>query len=541
MTIFVRKRNGDKEPLDIDKFHKVAGFACEGISGVSVSALELKTKLQFYNGIKTEEIQETLIKAASDLISEDEPNYQFVAGRLINYNLRKEVYGQFEPISLWEHVNKCVAAEYYDKILLDNFTKEEMDKLNSIINHNRDNLLSYAAMEQFRGKYLVKNRTNGKYFETPQMAFMCIAMTLYNERTPDRDKHIEEFYNALSTFTISLPTPIMAGVRTPQRQFSSCVLIETDDSLDSINAASSAIVKYVSKKAGIGIGVGRIRAVGSPVRNGDTSHTGITPFIRLFESSVNSCSQGGVRKGSATTYFPIWHLEVEDLIVLKNNKGTFDNRVRQLDYAVQISKLFYERLIENQNITLFSPKDVPDLYEAFFVDSEKFKTLYEAYERKTSVRKKTISAAELFSNIMQERKDTGRLYISNVDHMNDHTSFDKTRTPIVMSNLCVSGNTKVDLIVDDKPIWNFPISDVENLLKFSSNVKIASYNIENKSFEYKKVVWAAKTRENAEMIKITDEMSGKSITCTPDHEIYTKNRGYVRADSLFESDELMIW
>ena len=439
MSISVKKRDGTKQPLDLDKFHKVAHFACEGITGVSVSDLELKTHIQFYNGIKTNEIQETLIKSAADLISEDAPNYQFVAGRLINYGLRKEVYGQYEPIHLWDHLEKCVSAGFYDNILGKEYyyTKDDVNDINKIIDHERDFFLSYAAMEQMRGKYLVKNRTNGKFYETPQMAYICIAMTLFAKYTEKRMQYIREFYDAISTFEISLPTPIMAGVRTPQRQFSSCVLIETDDSLDAINATSSAIVKYVSKKAGIGLGVGRIRAVGSTVRNGDVSHTGITPFIRLFESSVNSCSQGGVRKGSATAYFPIWHLEIEDLIVLKNNKGTFDNRVRQMDYCVQINQLFYERLIAGKNITLFSPHDVPDLYDAFFLGGDKFKNLYESYEKRSNIRKVSVPSISIFSNIIQERKETGRLYISNVDNMNDHGSFVKELAPIRMSNLCL--------------------------------------------------------------------------------------------------------
>lgn len=433
--IQVTKRDGSREPLDINKFHKVAAYACEGLSGVSVSDLEIKTHIQFYNGIKSSDIQETLIKAAADLISEDEPNYQYVAGRLINYNLRKEVYGRYEPHNLLEHYCSVRNDGYYDNQLGDAYSAAEFDALNDYIDHDRDNLLTYAAMEQFRGKYLIKNRVTGKFYETPQMAFMLIAMTLFQNYTKDRLKWVKDLYDAISTFDISLPTPIMAGVRSPQRQFSSCVLIETDDSLDSINATASSIVKYVSQKAGIGIGGGRIRAIGSPIRAGDASHTGVVPFWKHFQSAVKSCSQGGVRGGAATLYYPIWHLEVEDLLVLKNNKGTEDNRIRHLDYGVQFNKVMYERLLSGGNITLFSPGDVPDLYEAFYTSVETFRELYEKYERSTKIRKKTIPAVDLFSTFMQERKDTGRIYLMNVDHANDHSSFIK-EVPIKMSNLC---------------------------------------------------------------------------------------------------------
>lgn len=435
MTINVTKRDGTRAPLDLNKFHKVATYACNDLSGVSVSDLELKTHIQFYNGIKTSDIQETLIKAAGDLISEESPNYQYVAGRLINYQLRKNVYGDYDPPSLSSHYFRVMTDGYYDNELYSKYSDDDWSDLNKYIDHRRDDLLTYAAMEQFRGKYLVKNRVTGKFYETPQMAFMLIAMTLFQNYTKDRIRWVKELYDAISMFDISLPTPIMAGVRTPQRQFSSCVLIETNDSLDSINATASAIVKYVSQKAGIGIGAGRIRAIDSPIRNGDASHTGVIPFYKLFQSAVKSCSQGGVRGGAATLYYPIWHLEVEDLLVLKNNKGTEDNRIRHLDYGVQFNKVIYERLLSGSNITLFSPNDVPDLYESFYVDVDKFRDLYEKYE-KSKVRKKVVKAIDLFTAFIQERKDTGRIYLMNVDHANDHGSFIKEAAPIKMSNLC---------------------------------------------------------------------------------------------------------
>ena len=432
--IQVTKRDGTREPLDINKFHKVALHACEGLSGVSVSDLEIKTHIQFYDKIKSSDIQETLIKAAAELITEEQPNYQYVAGRLINYNLRKQVYGTYNPEPLLKHYIRVRDEGYYDKEMGDVYSVEEFDELEKYIDHDRDNLLTYAAMEQFRGKYLIRNRVTNKFYETPQMAFMLIAMTLFQNYTTNRMKWVKDLYDAISTFDISLPTPIMAGVRSPQRQFSSCVLIETDDSLDSINATASAIVKYVSQKAGIGIGGGRIRAVGSPIRNGDASHTGTIPFYKHFQSAVKSCSQGGVRGGAATLYYPLWHYEVEDILVLKNNKGTEDNRIRHLDYGVQFNKVMYERLLSGGNITLFSPSDVPDLYEAFYKSTEDFRELYEKYER-SKVRKKTIPAIDLFSAFVTERKDTGRIYLMNVDHANEHGSFTKD-TPIKMSNLC---------------------------------------------------------------------------------------------------------
>lgn len=435
--IRVTKRDGSYELVDVEKFNKVVSWACEGISNVSSSMVALNSQVQFYDKIKTSDLMETSIKAAADLITEETPNYQYVAGRLINYHLRKQVYGTYTPTDLLTHINKIVEVGYYDKDILNFYTEEEINTLNSYIDHERDYNIVYVGMEQFRGKYLVKNRVTGQTYETPQMAYMLISMILFR-RYPKatRLKWVRDFYDAVSQFDISLPTPIMAGLRTPQKQFSSCVLIETDDSLDSINATASSIVKYVSQKAGIGIGAGRIRAINSPIRSGDASHTGVIPFYKHFQSAVKSCSQGGVRGGAATLYYPIWHLEVEDLLVLKNNKGTEDNRIRHMDYGVQFNKVMYERLINGGNITLFSPHDVPDLYDAFFTNTDRFRELYEKYERSSKIRKKVVSAIELFSSFMQERKDTGRIYLMNVDHANDHGAFIKEKAPIKMSNLC---------------------------------------------------------------------------------------------------------
>ena len=438
--ITILKRDGSREELDLEKMHKVVFYACNDVAGVSASQVELKSHLQFYNGIESANIQETLIKAAADLISEETPNYQWVAGRLINYHLRKIVYQSFEPPHLKEIALKNVSLGYYDKSFFSVYTIDEIDQLDSYIKHDRDENITYVGMEQFRGKYLVQNRVTGEIFETPQIAYMMISATLFATYPKEtRMKYVKEYYDAISNFDISLPTPIMAGLRTPQRQFSSCVLIETDDSLDSINATSSAIVKYVSQKAGIGIGAGSIRSIGSPIRNGDASHTGVIPFYKLFQSSVKSCSQGGVRGGAATLYYPIWHMEAEELLVLKNNKGTEDNRVRHMDYGVQFNKLMYERLLTGGDITLFSPSDVPGLYEAFFDDQDKFKELYEEAER-TVTRKKVMPAAELFGQFMEERKNTGRIYLMNVDHANTHGAFKPEVAPIKQSNLCCEIN-----------------------------------------------------------------------------------------------------
>ena len=435
--IQVQKRDGSKEPLDLEKLHRVVFWATQGITGVSASEVEIKSHLQFYNGIPTTDIQETLIKSAADLITEETPNYQYVAGRLICYHLRKQVYNDFKPWHILSLVRQNVAAGFYDEELLTAYSEEEWDRINGFIKHERDEELTYAAMEQFRGKYLVQNRVTKDIYETPQVAYVLIAATLFSRYPREsRMMWIKDYYDAISTHQISLPTPVMAGVRTPMRQFSSCVLIETDDSLDSINATASSIVKYVSQKAGIGIGAGRIRAIKSPIRNGDAYHTGVIPFYKLFQAATRSCSQGDVRNGAATLYYPIWHLEVEDLLVLKNNKGTEDNRVRHMDYGVQFNKVMYERLLTNGDITLFSPHDVPEMYDAFFADTDRFRELYERAERNTKLRKKTIKAVELFTRFMQERKDTGRIYLMNVDHANSHGAFLPEVAPIHQSNLC---------------------------------------------------------------------------------------------------------
>jgi ribonucleoside-diphosphate reductase alpha chain len=434
----VSKRNGRKEPLDLDKIHRVINWAAEGLNNVSVSQVELKSHIQFYDGIRTEDIHETIIKAAADLISKDTPDYQYLAARLAVFHLRKKAYGQFEPPHLYDHVTKLVEDKRYDAGLLTDYTREEYEQLNDFLDHDRDMSFSYAAVKQLEGKYLVQNRVTGEIYESAQFLYILVAASLFSDYPKEtRLDYIKRFYDAVSQFKISLPTPIMSGVRTPTRQFSSCVLIETADSLDSINATSSAIVKYVSQRAGIGVNAGRIRALGSPIRNGEAFHTGCIPFYKHFQTAVKSCSQGGVRGGAATLFYPLWHLEVENLLVLKNNRGVEENRVRHLDYGVQFNKTMYSRLIKDDYITLFSPSDVPGLYDAFFEDQEKFERLYVQYEQDESIRKKRIKALELFSMFAQERASTGRIYLQNVDHCNTHSPFDAKVAPIRQSNLCL--------------------------------------------------------------------------------------------------------
>ncbi|MDW5499024.1 class 1a ribonucleoside-diphosphate reductase subunit alpha [Pseudomonas lundensis] len=437
-SLLVTKRDGRKERINLDKIHRVIDWAAEGLNNVSVSQVELRSHIQFYDGIKTADIHETIIKAAADLISRDAPDYQYLAARLAIFHLRKKAYDQFEPPKLLAHVTRMVEMGKYDKHLLEDYSTEEFEQMDSFIDHWRDMNFSYAAVKQLEGKYLVQNRVSGEIYESAQFLYILVAACLFSNYPRDtRLDYVKRFYDAISTFKISLPTPIMSGVRTPTRQFSSCVLIECGDSLDSINATSSAIVKYVSQRAGIGINAGRIRALGSPIRGGEAFHTGCIPFYKHFQTAVKSCSQGGVRGGAATLFYPMWHLEVESLLVLKNNRGVEGNRVRHMDYGVQLNRLMYQRLIKGQDITLFSPSDVPGLYDAFFANQDEFERLYTQYEQDDSIRQKRVKAVELFSLMMQERASTGRIYIQNVDHCNTHSPFDPQIAPVRQSNLCL--------------------------------------------------------------------------------------------------------
>ena len=449
--IKVKKRSGLIEKIDLDKMHLMVDEACKGISGVSPSQVEIQSGIQFYDGITTSEIQEILIRSASDLIDLDHPNYQFVAARLLLFAIRKQLYGKMQELPhLNQHIMDCVSAEVYDSDIYNKYSEEEIDSVNSFIRHDRDYLFTYAGLRQVVDKYLVQDRNSGGVYETPQFMYMLIALTIFAEYPKQtRLSYVKRYYDAISRHRINIPTPIMAGVRTPLRQFASCVLVDVDDTLDSIFSSDMAIGRYVSQRAGIGINAGRIRGLNSKIRGGEVQHTGVIPFLKKFESTVRCCTQNGIRGGSATVFFPIWHQEIEDILVLKNNKGTEDNRVRKLDYGIQLSKIFYERFIQDGEITLFSPHDVPGLYDSF--GTIEFDALYIGYENNPNVPKKTIKAQELILNLLKERAETGRIYIMNIDHCNTHSSF---KDQITMSNLCMEiclPTTSLQHIDDDGP------------------------------------------------------------------------------------------
>jgi len=431
--IKVKKRNGTIEPLNLEKMHTMVQEACEGLAGVSASQVEMQSGIQFYDGISTAEIQEILIKSASDLVDLDHPNYQYVAARLLLFSVRKSLYGKMREMPhLEEHIYSCTNVEVYDKDIFTKYSKEEIEKANSMIDHGRDFLFTYAGLRQVVDKYLVQDRSGGGVYETPQFMYIMIALTIFAEYPKDtRMSYVKRYYDAISKHRINIPTPIMAGVRTPLRQFASCVLVDVDDTLDSIFSSDMAIGRYVAQRAGIGINAGRIRGINSKIRGGEVQHTGVVPFLKKFESTVRCCTQNGIRGGSATVHFPIWHQEIEDILVLKNNKGTEDNRVRKLDYSIQLSKIFYERFIQDGEISLFSPHDVPGLYDAFGTD--RFDDLYVAFERDEFVPRKTVGAQKLILDLLKERAETGRIYIMNIDHCNTHSSF---KDKVEMSNLC---------------------------------------------------------------------------------------------------------
>ena len=447
-NIQVLKRDGTTEELNLDKVHKMVEFACEGLAGVSASQVEIQSGLQFCDGITSADIQEILIRSASDLITEDNPNYQYVAARLLLFGLRKAVHGHPEVLPpLLEHIKGCVDKGVYDSAIVNRYSEEEWDRINSFVDHERDYLFTYAGLRQVVDKYLVQDRSTGEHYESPQQMYIMIAATLFaNYPTETRLDYVHRYYNAISKHKINIPTPIMGGVRTPIRQFASCVLVDIDDTLDSIFSSDMAIGKYVAQRAGIGINAGRIRGINSKIRGGEVQHTGVIPFLKKFEATVRCCTQNGIRGGSATVHFPIWHQEIEDIIVLKNNKGTQDNRVRKLDYSIQLSALFYQRFIEAGEITLFSPHSVPGLYDAF--GTEYFDELYVRYENDPSIPKKKIDAQELILDLLKERGETGRIYLMNIDHCNSHSSF---KDKVSMSNLCQEITLPTDPIdhIDD--------------------------------------------------------------------------------------------
>ena len=460
--IHVVKSDGRKTSLDIRKIQKITQEACEGLHGVSASQVEMNSGIQFYDGIETSDIQKILVRSASDLISLEAPNYEYVAARLLLYGLRKNVFHEFHYPVLLDHVKHNIDRGVYDKELLTYYTEEEWASLDKMIVHKRDLDFTYAGLQQVVDKYLVQDRSNGNIFETPQFMYILIAATLFAQYPKEtRLQYVKRYYNAISTFKINIPTPVMSGIRTPIRQFASCVLVDVDDTLNSIFNSDSAIGYYVSQRAGIGINAGRIRGINSKIRDGEVQHTGVIPFLKKFEATVRCCTQNGVRGGSATTHFPIWHKEIEDILVLKNNKGSEDNRVRKLDYSIQLSKLFYERFLKNEDVTLFSPHDVPGLYEAF--GTEEFDELYEKYERAYSVPKKTIPARDLMISMLKERAETGRIYLMNIDHCNTHSSF---KDRVYMSNLCQ------EITLPTKPIQHIDDDQGEIALCILSAINI---------------------------------------------------------------------
>lgn len=526
----VTKRDGSKEDFSVEKIHKVVSWAVKGINGVSLSDVEMNANLSLYDGITSSEIHQILIKSANDLISTSAPNYQYVAARLLNMQLRKEVWGYGDqPTDFLMFIRRNVDNGIYDPQLEKKWNEEEIDAFGKYISHNRDDMFTYAGLQQMIDKYLIKNRSTGDIYETPQFAYMAIAMCLF-----DDINEVKQAYDCYSTFQINLPTPIMAGVRTNIRQFASCVLVDVDDNLDAIFSSIHAVGKYTARRAGIGLNIGRMRPINSLIRGGEVIHTGLIPYLKNFESAVKSTSQNGLRGGSATVHVPFWHYEIEDIMVLKNNAGTDDNRVRKLDYSIQFCKLFYDRLIANEDITLFSPHEAKGLYEAFG-DNEKFEELYLKYENKRSLKfKRKIPARQLAQIFARERLETGRIYSMNIDNANEHGSWS---VPCYMSNLCVTGDSSVMVDVEGQ-LCTISIKEVVDLVQAGKTVKVLSSKDGVDSFEL--ITDAALISESADILEISDLESGFTVKCTPDHKVYTKNRGYVMAKDLEESDELQV-
>ncbi len=461
----VKKRSGSIEPLDLNKMHVMVEEACKDLAGVSASQIEIQSGLQFYDGITTAEIQEILIKSSSDLISLDHPNYQFVAARLLLFSLRKSLYGRIkEHPSLGDHITECIKKGIYDPCITTNYSDDEIDELDKCIDHDRDFLFTYAGLRQVVDKYLVQDRSTGQVYETPQFMYMMIAATMFSNYPQEtRLDYVKRYYEAISRHRINIPTPVMGGVRTPIRQYASCVLVDIDDTLDSIFSSDMAIGKYVAQRAGIGINAGRIRGINSKIRGGEVQHTGVVPFLKKFEATVRCCTQNGIRGGSATVHFPIWHKEIEDILVLKNNKGTEDNRVRKLDYSIQLSELFYQRFIDNKEITLFSPHDCPNLFESFGTD--RFDDLYQRYENDPTIPSRKVRAQELILSLLKERAETGRIYIMNIDHVNSHSSF---KEKVEMSNLCQ------EITLPTKPLQHIDDLDGEIALCILSAINVGT-------------------------------------------------------------------
>jgi ribonucleoside-diphosphate reductase alpha chain len=547
--ITVVKRSGERVPLDINKIQRQVAHDCRGIDGVSPSMIEIKAQIELHDGISTKTIDELLLKAMVDLIDESEnpeinnTNYQYVAGRQRVSMLRKEVYGAYAPPSLYSIVNKNVKEGMYTPELLEWYTEDEWNIIDLFIDHAKDEEYTYAAIAQLTEKYLVQNRATGRIYETPQVRYAIAAATAFHSEPKDqRLKYIKEYYECASSGQFTLATPVLAGLGTTTKQFSSCVLITSDDTLDSIFAAGEMMAKYASKRAGIGLEIGRIRPVGAPIRNGEIKHTGMIPFLKKWFADLRSCSQGGIRNASCTVTFPVWHYQFEDLIVLKNNQGTEETRVRQMDYSVVVNAMFWRRYKNKETISLFDPHEVPDLYEAYYRDSKEFESLYLKYESDRSVKKKVVSAEEIFKNgILKERTDTGRIYLVNIDNVINQGPFDTALDPIYQSNLCLTGDTNIQIKNTDNTIQSMSLASFVEQFEFGAmtDVKVRSSNVLTGEVTWNTVSNAAKTATVTELIEIEDE-SGKIIRCTPDHQIYTKNRGYVKASELLETDVLCV-
>jgi len=549
MIINVTKRSGKKEPLNLEKWQAQVAKICAGIADVSPSMIEIRSNPHFYDGITTQEIDSITLRAIVDLIDvESNPdvghtNYQYVAGKQRVSMLRKDVYGQYEPPSLYEIVKKNVATGLYTSELLEWYSEDDWNKMDTFIDHSKDEQYSYAAIEQLIEKYLVKNRSTKQTYETPQIRYMVASATIFHSEEPNsaRMRYIKEYYNAASDGLFTLATPVLAGLGTPTKQFSSCVLIRSDDDLDSIFASGEMMAKYASKRAGIGLEIGRLRSLGSPIRGGEIMHTGMIPFLKKWFGDLRSCSQGGIRNASATVFYPIWHHQFDDLIVLKNNQGTDETRVRFMDYGVVLSAFFWRRFKNKENITFFDPNEVPDLYEAFYSNTQLFEELYVKYEKRKDLRKKTMNAEDVFKGgILKERTDTGRIYLVFIDNVMNQGPFDAEYHTIYQSNLCcVTGDTQVTFLHENGNIEQLSVASAVERFELGGlgNAKIKSFK--NGEVSWENISAAIKTKTVTELYEIEDE-NGNVLKCTGDHRVFTKNRGYVRADELVESDELCV-
>ncbi len=531
--IYIKKRGGKSEKFSADKINKVLQWATEDIKGVSFEEVGMNAHLSFFDGISTADIHKLLIESSANLISEEKPNYQYVASRLLNYQLRKQVWGGKNPPKLYDLVKQNVSLVVYDENILEWYSKQEFDKLDEYLKHDRDLNFTYAGIKQLCDKYLVQNRSNKKIYETPQFAYMLIAMTFFKNYKENRLDHVKKAYNYFSKHKINLPTPIMAGVRTVMKSYASCSLFSVADTLKSIFANNSAVGFATASRYGIGLNLSRLRATNAPIRNGEVMHTGPIPFSKTFESTVKSCHQNGLRGGGATTNFAWFHYDILDILVLKNNAGTDDNRVRKLDYCIGLDKLILERFLKNQDVTLFSYHETPQLWDNFGLVG--FQELYEKAETNKNIKfKKKVPARELMGLLAKERLETGRIYTMFVDHANEHGSWlDHVDT----SNLCLHSDTLVSVIVDNIPM-KVSIKELDEMFKQNRNISVLSKDINNQEISYKEVLNSNITGINVDLLEITDEETGYTIKCTEDHLIFTKNRGYVKAKDLTMSDIL---